>query len=421
VRAVAHPEEAVDAGLFRLLGLLDLPDVTVPVAAVLVRRPSEAAEQALERLVDGHLVETPAPGRYRMHDLLRLFARERCAAEEPEAVRVSALNRTLSWYLAGATRASRLLYPADQRRLVSVEDAGDGPPLHGLAEALAWLEAERVNLLAAARQAATSPGVPPEVAGQLAAVLFRFLEVRGSWHDLAELNQLALQVARRAGDPHGEAQALNDLAMSHYRLKRPDQAIAYSEQTVALRRRLGDRRGEGQALSNLGVHCHAAGQLDRALACYDQSLAVLRELGDRGSIGRVLGNLGGVYQDLGRFDEAAAAFQQAITIHHEVGDAPSAGRGLSNLGELYHQIGRLDDAVGCLEQAIAIHHDVGDRYQAGVSLQGLGVALEAQGRHQQALARWREALSIFQPLGIPETEEVLALLRAADRSAASRP
>jgi tetratricopeptide (TPR) repeat protein len=388
---------------------------------VLLRRPLEAAERALERLVDGHLVETPAPGRYRMHDLLRLFARERCAAEEPEAVRVAALNRTLSWYLAGATRASRLLYPADQRRLVSVEDAGDGPPLHGLAEALAWLEAERVNLLAAARQAATSPGVPPEAVGQLAAVLFRFLEMRGSWHDLTELNQLALQVARRAGDPHGEAQALNDLAMSHYRLKHPDQAITHSEQTVALRRRLGDRRGEGQALSNLGIHCHAAGQLDRALACYDQSLAVLHELGDRGSVGRVLGNLGGVYQDLGRFDEAAASFQQAITIHHEVGDAPSAGRGLSNLGELYHQIGRLDDAVGCLEQAIAIHHDVGDRYQAGVSLQGLGVALEAQGRHQQALARWREALSIFQPLGIPETEEVLALLRAADRSAASRP
>jgi DNA-binding SARP family transcriptional activator len=415
LQAVAHPEETVDACLFRLLGLLDLPDVTVPVAAVLLRRPLEAAERALERLVDGHLVETPAPGRYRMHDLLRLFARERCAAEEPEAVRVAALNRTLSWYLAGATRASRLLYPADQRRLVSVEDAGDGPPLHGRAEALAWLEAERVNLLAAARQAATSPGVPPEVAGQLAAVLFRFLEMRGSWHDLAELNQLALQVARRAGDPHGEAQALNDLAMSHYRLKRPDQAIAYSEQTVALRRRLGDRRGEGQALSNLGVHCHAAGQLDRALACYDQSLAVLRELGDRGSIGRVLGNLGGVYQDLGRFDEAAAAFQQAITIHHEVGDAPSAGRGLSNLGELYHQMGRPDDAVGCLEQAIAIHHDVGDRYQAGVSLQGLGRALEAQGRHQQALVCWREALSIFQPLGIPEAEEVLALLRAAGR------
>ena len=66
-------------------------------------------------------------------------------------------------------------------------------------------------------------------------------------------------------------------------------------------------------------------------------------------------------------------------------------------------------------------HAIGDRYQAGVSLQGLGVALEAQGRHQQALACWREALSIFQPLGIPEAEEVRALLHAADRSAASRP
>ncbi|HVD16289.1 MAG TPA: tetratricopeptide repeat protein [Actinomycetota bacterium] len=421
LRTVGRPGESSDAGLFRLLGLLDLPDVTAPVAAVLVKQPPVAAEEALERLVDGHLLETPTPGRYRMHDLLRLFARERCTAEEPEAVRVKALNRTLRWYLAVATRASRLLYPADQRRVARVDVPEDPMPLHGRAEALAWLEAERVNLLAAARQAASNPCVPPEVVGHLATALFRFLETRGSWHDLAALNQLALQTACRVGDLHGEAQALNDLAATHYRLGRLDQAVVYSEQTLTIRRKLGDRVGEGQALSNLGVHWHAVGQLDRALACYDQSLTILRQAGEHASVGRVLGNLGGVYQDLGRFDDAVACFEQAIAIHHDVGDAHSAGRGLGNLGDLYHQLGRFDDAVACFEQAIAIHHDVGDRYSEGVELKSLGAALDAHGRHHRARACWSEALAIFQPLDMPEADEVLALLDAMDRSATGRP
>jgi DNA-binding SARP family transcriptional activator/tetratricopeptide (TPR) repeat protein len=421
LRSVGRPGEAGDARLFRLLGLLDVPDVTVPVAAVLAEQPPVTAEAALERLVDGHLMETPSAGRYRMHDLLRLFARERCAAEEPEADRVEALNRTLRWYLAVATRASRLLYPADQRRVVDVGDAAVGMPLNDRAEALAWLEAERVNLLGAARQAATSPRVPPEVVGQLALVLFRFLETRASWHDLEALNQLALHGARRSGDLVGEAQALNDLATAYFWLRRPDQAITCSERTLAIRRQLGDQLGEGQALSNLGVHCHTVGQLDRALHCYDQSLAILRQVGDHASVGRVLGNLGGVYQDLGRFDEAVGCFEQAIGIHQDVGDAHSAGRGLSNLGDLYHQLGRFDDAVARFEQAISIHRDVGDRRSEGGVLKSLGEALDAQGRHHQARACWSEALAILQPLDAPEADEVLALLDALDQRATSRP
>jgi tetratricopeptide (TPR) repeat protein len=263
LRAAARPGEASDASLFRLLGLLDVPDLTAPVVAAPVGRPPLPTEEALERLVDGHLLETPSPGRYRMHDLLRLFARECCTAEEPEAVRVEALNRALHWYLAVAVRASRLLYPADQRRVASVSDAGDGVALRDRAEALTWLEAERVNLLAAVRQAATSPGVPSDVVGHLATALFRFLEMRGSWHDLGAIDQLALQAARRSGDPHAEAQALNDLAVTYYRLGQLDQAAAYSERTLAMRRKLGDRVAEGQALSNLAIMWHALGQLDR--------------------------------------------------------------------------------------------------------------------------------------------------------------
>ena len=88
-----HALDPQVARLFRLLGLLDGPDVGVPVVAALLDQPVEATEAALERLVDARLLESLAPGRYRFHDLLRLFARERAAAEEPPPARAAALTR----------------------------------------------------------------------------------------------------------------------------------------------------------------------------------------------------------------------------------------------------------------------------------------------------------------------------------------
>jgi DNA-binding SARP family transcriptional activator/tetratricopeptide (TPR) repeat protein len=406
LQSVPDRAQASDAGVFRLLGLLETPDVAVPAATVLVGQPPRATEGALERLVDAHLLETPSPGRYRMHDLLRLFASERCTAEDPERVRVDALERTLRWYVSTTARASRLLYPADQRRTARTGDAEGGLPLHDRAAALAWLEAERGNLLATACQAAAMPMVSPTVVGELASALFRFLEMRGSWYDLATLNRLAVQVARAARDLHGEAQALNDLAAAHYRLDHLDEAVTCAEQTLAIRRRLGDRLEEGQALSNLGVHYHMVGRLDEAVACYEESLAILRDVSDRSSVGRVLGNLGGVRQQLGRFDEAATCFEEAIAIHQEVGDHPSAGRDLGNLGDLHHELGRFDEALACYEQALAIHRDVSDRYMEGATLHSMGRALHALGRHERARACWHEALAILRALGLPEAEAV---------------
>jgi len=64
------------ARLFRLLGLLDGPEVSIGVMAALLDWPPAATEAALERLVDVHLVETLGPGRYRIPDLPHLLARE---------------------------------------------------------------------------------------------------------------------------------------------------------------------------------------------------------------------------------------------------------------------------------------------------------------------------------------------------------
>jgi hypothetical protein len=60
--------------MFRLLGLLCSMSVEAHQAAALADVGLDRAERLLEDLVDVHLLEQPAAGRYRLHYLLRRFA-----------------------------------------------------------------------------------------------------------------------------------------------------------------------------------------------------------------------------------------------------------------------------------------------------------------------------------------------------------
>lgn len=57
----------------------------MPAAAALLGTTAEATEPALELLADANLLQAASPGRYRCHDLLRIYAAERASAEEDQA------------------------------------------------------------------------------------------------------------------------------------------------------------------------------------------------------------------------------------------------------------------------------------------------------------------------------------------------
>ena len=104
--------EGVDpAHAFRLLGMWQGPSIGLPAASALIGRPEDAVADALEVLVDAQLLQSPAPERYRFHDLLRTYAAERAVAEEPPPDRDSAVGRLLTWYLHSVVAMARLVSP----------------------------------------------------------------------------------------------------------------------------------------------------------------------------------------------------------------------------------------------------------------------------------------------------------------------
>jgi hypothetical protein len=123
LHASHNPPDQDAARGFRLLGLLSGPDVRLEVAALLFDRPLDAAEAALERLVDARLLETTSPRRYRVRDLLRLFADEQGRHYDTAAERTAASARVLGADVTTTGRAGRLPQPMDHRP--AREDPGD--------------------------------------------------------------------------------------------------------------------------------------------------------------------------------------------------------------------------------------------------------------------------------------------------------
>src|SRR6266498_2908859 len=315
LRAGDGPVDRAAAEAFGLLGLLDGPDVGVPVAARLLDNSEERAERVLERLVDAQLLETPTPGRYRLHDLLRLYARELASRRYAQPVLAAALTRALGFYVATAWHTLALLRPGDYR-LQAADDrwCEGGLKFADEQAALGWLEAERPNLLAAVGQAAATPGVHPEIAIQLAQALFGYFCVRSHWEDCVQASQTALETARRIGDRAAQARAYNDLGGAYLRRGQYDRALGNHQPSLALYRKLGDRAGEAETLNELGVVYQRQGRYREALACHEESLALRRELNQPHGEAESLRELGMTLRALGRAEEARAHWLDALAI-----------------------------------------------------------------------------------------------------------
>jgi DNA-binding SARP family transcriptional activator len=238
------------ARAFRLLGVLDGPDAGVPVVAAGLAEPAAVAEATLERLVDARLVQPLTPGRYGLHDLLRLFARDQARAEDTDAERRAALERAVRYYLGTAQHAMLVLQPLVKGPCHRGGGArAAGPRSRG--EARAWLETERVNLVAAVVQTAEEPEPLLSLGMSLSQVMYEFLHSRASYHDIRATQRVAMDAARRLGDRDSESWSLERLAGALVRLREYDEACECLSAAAKISRALGDLDAERRNLADL--------------------------------------------------------------------------------------------------------------------------------------------------------------------------
>ncbi|MFD8304000.1 BTAD domain-containing putative transcriptional regulator [Streptomyces sp. NPDC059690] len=399
------------ARLFRLLGLHAGPDLSSPAAAALAGLTPRETRGLLVELTRAHLLTEHFPGRYTLHDLLRVYAAERVRAEETPRDRDLAVERLLSWYLHTAAAAYPLITPNRNPIPLDPPPASCRPlSFTTLDQAVDWCETERSNLVGAVHQAADSG--QPGIAWRLPAVLWGFFYLRSHLGDWLDTTRTGLSAARAAQDSRGEAQALADAAAALRSNGRFDEAIELFHRSIAVCRELGDMDGRLRAVGNLGDAYLQTGRLDKAVEYSRRGLALDRVVGDIWGEGIALSNLGDAYQRLGRFDDAVDCLEQALTVLRESGNRWVEGVALDVLGTVHHRLGARDRAVAYYRQALAAHRDIGNRWGEGHTLGHLGDVQLAAGEPEAADGSWRQALGIFAEFDHPDAAKIQEKLRS---------
>ncbi|WP_412543082.1 BTAD domain-containing putative transcriptional regulator [Longispora sp. K20-0274] len=404
--AMGHRRLSAEAArTFRLLGLWHGPDLDVRAAGALIGQASGSAEELLRGLSGVYLLDNPEADRYAFHDLVRLYAAERAEVEESPAGRREAVWRLLTWYLHSAAAAHAAISTIPLR--LELPEPGPGPAPMEFADrvdALAWLDAERVNLLAAVEQS-SAVGLD-ELAWMLPVCVRAFFQLRSNWTDYVRAYQIGLDAARRSGSSYGEGRILNGLGIAYHALMRVDEALDCYRGAVAIRRADGDRWGEAMALANLGNVLRTLDRFAEAAEVLTQGVACSREVGDRFAEANALNNLGVVHSMSGRLDEAAKCMHRAIELYRLAGDRERVGLALNNMGDLLLKHGKPAEALPYIREAIDIHRDRGARHLEATAELNLGDALCFDGQTDEGRDHWHRALTLLDEIRDPRADQL---------------
>ncbi|MEU4389326.1 BTAD domain-containing putative transcriptional regulator [Kribbella sp. NPDC023855] len=377
--------------LFALLGVIPGGDFTAPAAAALLECPAREAGRLLDSLVSVNLVQRER-GRYRMHDLIRLYAAGR-AEVEPEAG--PAWQRLIGWYLRTADAAVDFAHRAHVRL---TERLFDENPFTDAAQAGSWLEAEELNLIAVVERAADQG--PHESAWQLADVLRQYCARRrriGPWRRFAEAGARA---AAAAGDRGGLGAMHHSLGVLNFSTGYHEKAIAEYTAGSQCYAEVGFGMGEAALVCNTGMANLEMGRLGRAVDHLSRGIEIFRALGRTDRLGPGLHSLSDVYRNLGELDNAMRAANESW----EVSPDPFQQQiSLINRGATYRLLGDLDNAELDLTQAItmverpvvAAYYEVAllyaDRGRPAEALEQAAISLEISRRDG---LEWHEAVSL---------------------------
>jgi DNA-binding SARP family transcriptional activator/tetratricopeptide (TPR) repeat protein len=407
--------------LLRRLALVEAPLFSAWVAGPLLGQPA-AGEDALDELVSARLVEVTGPGsgvysQYRLHDLIRVYARERLAAEEPPAEQKAALERMLGALLYLAKEADHRYSSADFALMHSDATLWPVPLAEQLvSDPMAWYERERAALISGVRQAAEAGFT--DLCWDLAFNEAALFEIRAYFDDWRETHEIALHTARQAGNVRGQATILYALAALHVREGQLELAREQLTTAVRLFQDVGDDRGIAKVAAQLSTVDRISGRFDDAARHGQQALPILRRLADLVQLASLIRNLAQVKMELGELGDAEELLAEAMRLAQAARIGHIEASILDQLGMTHLLAGELTRAVGTLDLALAKARDIGVTGTEAHILTSIGIAKTRLGEFAQARLALRDALELAGTAG-ERLVEALALRELGELALAS--
>ncbi|MEU2427617.1 BTAD domain-containing putative transcriptional regulator [Streptomyces sp. NPDC007851] len=416
--------------------LLDAPDA--------YPYPSDLMEPLVDvQMLDVAGVDATGELRYGFHDIIRLFARDRLAAESDETERRAAIRRVGGAWLALVCEA--------QLRVLGTRYF-DGPAVRWsppadhvgivLGRPLEWLDTERENLSLTVESLAQEG--EDGYAWELAVNLAPFFETRGYLDHWARTHRKALTAVRGSGNLLGQAALLASLGSLHLNRRNLPEARRSLTTAVGLFEELGHTKGLGLCRRDLGLverlsgHDTAAmdlferaerhfgdddpwarasvlvqravillrrGDVGRVEADLDEALEIWRDLGYLGGQARVLQRAGQLHLYRGQPGDARKVLTEGLSMVRDDGDVIGEGYLLHDLGRVHARLGELAQAASYFNRALAVREGILD--QAGAASVRVDLAdLSLRGDDTaKAGGLLTDALEVFGRLGMAEEEE----------------
>jgi tetratricopeptide (TPR) repeat protein len=303
-------------------------------------------------------------------------------------------------------------------------------PLPDLAAALAWLDAERANLVAAVGlvpggwrlvdalrgylsmrlpragwAVAAKVGLAAAVAegataGQAAMHLSlgHLAWCEGRYTDSAHHHRTAGTLAGESHWPEGESTALSGCGRAEIGLGRMADALTTLTEALAIDRAVGFHAGEARELFNMGLALQGQGRLAEAIDHQHRALVVYEEIGDRRGRCVVADNLAWVRRLAGG-PGSLPDHASALAMGTDMGWQHAQAGVLRTLAALHRDTGHFPAAHRYADRAVALAR-VGGEHQVQVeALNVLGDALVGLGHLGAAERCYTEARTAAETSG----------------------
>ncbi|WP_314173232.1 AfsR/SARP family transcriptional regulator [Streptomyces winkii] len=384
---------AAEARVFEQLALPHGDDLALDAARSLTGLPPRELRQVLRVLESLHLIRQHVPGRFRMHDLVRHFAREMAQANQTAQERREAVLRLADHYAHTASSAERLLHPHGVTLPLGTPPVGCVPrPPADEAEALRWFRAEHENLLAA--HATTAEYGLGDHAWQLALSLDTYL-LRCGLHthhvkvlqqaveemttpqlapirrytrarlgaianyvdiELAErVLDTTLEEAERVGDLHTAARAHRYRAQMHARRGETRSALADAQRALELFIAVDDPAWAGYQHNSVGWYHAENGDYELARQHCRLALELTKQHRFDDGEAATLHSLAVISAGTGRYAEALDYYQRSLDLCRRIGHDARVPSLLDSIGDIHAELGAVDRAEATWQRAVDLY------------------------------------------------------------------
>lgn len=365
----------------------------------------------IESLRACSLLQLSHAGRYRLHPLLRNYARERltqidrqtedCPRQmcdyfagfvqqhehETEYLDVEIDNIIFALHVAQDHRFDALLFRTAHDFQYYLEVRGDylyGNVLYGHTIVLA--EAQHNEL---------------ELARSLSC-LAAFVVRQSNYDHAFALAERGLRLAERASDAVTQILCLKALSSASLGRGKFTDDAAYSRRGLAIAREIDDRRLMSNMLVNLGAVESVLGNTAAGEAHQIEGRQLAFENGYPVPFIVVSLNLGELMRDQGRIEEALTYFEEGLALARQIGHREHQNNLLSGYGDLKSRLGSFDDAETLLRESLSLANDLNSPWLISTSRLSYANHLLRMGVLDQVETYLQEGLSAAQNIQAEE-------------------